>query len=213
MRRFGIDVSQAQGSVNWNRAKTKIGFAFVKATEGIDWEDPTFTTERVKALRKAAIPFGCYHFARPQPGRDGAEEADHLVRVARERGWGKTGDLPCALDLEAAEGVSAEEVRRFKRRFVSRYQLRTGHLPIIYTGSFWRDFMGNPVIHARCRLWLAAYTPTWRGWVPRAWKKPFIWQFTDSAGCPGVHGDVDGDRFLRSRRAFERMRLKPRRKR
>lgn len=205
MRRFGVDVSSYQGDINWKLASRTIGYVFCKTTEGVSWEDPTFTKARVKALRAAGIPFGPYHFA-SNSGADGYAEAAHFVSTARRAGWGKRGDLPGVLDIEDGEGGRVGV--RFVRRFVRHYRQLTGHRPIIYSGNFWRDALGNPLVLTRCRFWLAAYTSTWHGYTPRAWKKPTFWQYTDSADCPGISGPVDGDRFLKSRRAFRRMRLK-----
>jgi lysozyme len=201
-RRQGIDVSMWQGSIEWEAVASRCSFAFCKATQGTSWVDPTFTEARVKALRKAGLPFGPYHFA-DNSSADGFAEAEHFVATAKAAGWQPGKDLPGVLDIES--GVGGRAGVRFVRRFVKRYRQLTGHRPIIYTGSFWRDVIGNPLVLTRCPLWLAAYTSSWHGWVPRAWKKPHIWQYTDAFSCPGVGSPCDGDRYLRSRRSFERL--------
>jgi GH25 family lysozyme M1 (1,4-beta-N-acetylmuramidase) len=203
-RRQGVDVSMWQGSIDWKAAADRVAFAFCKSTQGTNWVDPTFNPARVAALRGAGIRFGPYHFA-DNSSTDGFAEADHFIQVATAAGWKPGHDLPGVLDIES--GVGGRVGVRFVRRFVKRYRRRTGHRPIIYTGSFWRDALTNPLILSRCPLWLAAYTPTWHGWVPRAWKKPHIWQHTDAFSCPGVSAPCDGDRYLRSRRSFERLGL------
>lgn len=206
MRRFGIDISSFQGSVRWSLAKHKVGFVFCRSWMGdLGEPDPTFTKARVAAIRKQGIPFGPYCYA-GNTGVDGATEAKRFVHHAVEAGWGKRGDLPGVLDIEA--GAAGRPGVRFVRRFAREYRRLAGHRVIVYTGSFWRDFLRNPITLTRCRLFLAAYTPTWHGYVPRAWRKPHFWQFTDSASVPGISGSVDGDRYLRSRRSFQRMRLK-----
>jgi len=205
--RFGIDVSNAQGSIEWPKVAPHVAFVFLKTSEGMTFNDPTYTVERVKAIRRAGIPFGPYHFARPD-NNDGAAEARRFVQRARSCGWGKPGDLPGVLDIET--GPEGRPSVRFVRRFAREYRKLTGHRVIVYTGSFWRDAMRNPVTLTRSRLWLAAYVTEYRPYVPRAWKRPVIWQFTDRANVPGVSGGVDGDTWLRSSRAFERMRIKRR---
>lgn len=205
MKRFGIDVSNNQGSIDWSKVAPRVAFVFVKVTEGMTFDDPLWTPERVKALRREGIPFGPYHFATNESA-SGREEARHFFRQATKAGWGKKGDLPGVLDIEHGRG--GRDGAKFVREFVKEWKRLSGHRPIIYTGSFWRDVLGNPVILGRCKLWLAAYTSTWHGFVPRAWKKPWIWQFTDQASVPGVAGGVDGDRFLKSKRHFGRMKLK-----
>lgn len=204
--RFGIDVSDSQGSVDWKTVAPHVGFVFCKATEGTTFTADTWGRERVAALREAGIPFGPYHFARPD-NNDGADEAEHFVREARRAGWGKPGDLPGVLDIET--GTGGRVGVRFVRRFAKRYRELTGHrLRVVYTGSFWRDALRNPITLTRSRLWLAAYVDDYRPYVPRAWKKPTIWQYTDRAVVPGISGPVDGNRWLRSERAFQRLRLR-----
>lgn len=199
--RQGIDVSNWQGQVNWRGTMVTIAFAFVKCSQGTFYVDPT-CGPNLKALRELGIPHGPYHYA-DNSGADGFAEADHFVDTALLLGWRPDRDLPGVLDIES--GTGGRVGVRFVRRFVRRYRKRTGHRPIVYTGSFWRDFLGNPIVLTRCPLFLAAYTSTWLGWVPRAWRKPHFWQYTDSFHCPGVASPCDGDRYLRSRRSFRRL--------
>lgn len=200
--RQGIDISMYQGSVDWNAIGKSCSFAFCKATQGESWVDPTFNRSRVNFIRAAKIPFGPYHFA-DNSSTDGFAEAEHFVNTAKAAGWNPKTDLPGVLDIES--GVGGKVGVRFVRRFVKRYRQLTDHRPIIYTGSFWRETLGNPLILARCPLWLAAYTSTWHGWVPRAWRKPHFWQYTDAFHCPGVSSPCDGDRYLRSKKSFDRL--------
>jgi lysozyme len=191
-----------QGSVDWNEIGKSCSFVFCKATQGESWVDPTFNRARVNFIRAAKIPFGPYHFA-DNSSTDGFAEAVHFYKTAKAAGWEPNRDLPGVLDIES--GVGGRVGVRFVRRFVKRYRQLTGHRPIIYTGSFWRDVLGNPIALHRCPLWLAAYTSTWHGWVPRAWRKPHIWQYTDAFHCPGVSSPCDGDRYLRSKKSFDRL--------
>lgn len=202
MNRQGIDISEFQGSVDWNKIARTCSFVFVKATQGEHWIDPYFTRERVRMIHSSNLPFGPYHFA-DNSSTDGAAEAEHFVAVARATGWRPSSDLPGVLDIES--GVGGRVGVRFIRRFVKRYRHLCGHNPIIYTGNFWREALGNPIVLSRCPLWLAAYTSSWHGFVPRAWRKPHFWQYTDHFHCPGVSSPCDGDRYLRSIKSFNRL--------
>lgn len=204
MRRFGIDVSNNNGSIVWSKVADHVAFAFVKTSEGMNFADPYWDKDRVRALRQNSIPFGPYHFASNE-GADGAAECDHFLDIALAAGWGKKGDLPGVLDIEHGQG--GRPGVRFVRRFARRYKQRTGHRLILYTGSFWRDVLRNPMILTRCKLFLAAYTGTWHGWVPRAWKKPWFWQYGAEGSVPGISGNVDQDRFLKSERHFRQLKL------
>ncbi|HEX8523815.1 MAG TPA: glycoside hydrolase family 25 protein [Tepidisphaeraceae bacterium] len=61
----GIDVYSGDGSVNWTSVKNAgYSFAFVKATEGVNFVDSRFTTNMTSA-NNAGVYVGPYHFARP----------------------------------------------------------------------------------------------------------------------------------------------------
>jgi GH25 family lysozyme M1 (1,4-beta-N-acetylmuramidase) len=54
LQAVGPDVSRWQGSVDWNKVLAAgAGIGIAKATEGIDFVDPTFTPARYKAMQKA----------------------------------------------------------------------------------------------------------------------------------------------------------------
>src|SRR5436309_2175749 len=61
----GIDVSHWQGTINWNSVKNAgVTFAVCKASEGTDYQDPTFFTNW-NAMHAAGIIRGAYHMGRP----------------------------------------------------------------------------------------------------------------------------------------------------
>jgi len=65
----GIDVSGHSGSVDWRAvAADGHGFAFVKATEGVDLEDPAFD-DHWQAMLAAVILLGAYP-SKPDPARE-----------------------------------------------------------------------------------------------------------------------------------------------
>lgn len=204
MKRLGIDVSNNNGSITWHDVAPHIGFALLKASEGTTFTD-SFLRANIEGCRRNHVPCGPYHFASNE-GASGKDECDHFLAVALAAGWGKVGDLPGTLDIERGQG--GRPGTRFVREFARRYRKRTGHRIMVYTGSFWRDILLNPVTLGRSKLILAAYTTTWKGWVPRAWKKPWFWQYTDQGTFPGISGNVDHDLFLRSEKKFASMRLK-----
>ena len=58
----GIDVSHHNGEIDWSRVKQSgIQFAYIKATEGSDWEDIRFPNNWTES-KKNKIYRGAYHF-------------------------------------------------------------------------------------------------------------------------------------------------------
>ena len=94
----GLDVSGFQGNVNWT-AQWNAGarFAYVKATEGTYYTNPSFAQQYNGSYNIGMIR-GSYHFARPDT-TTGATQANYFV--AHGGGWSKDGKtLPGALDIE-----------------------------------------------------------------------------------------------------------------
>jgi GH25 family lysozyme M1 (1,4-beta-N-acetylmuramidase) len=214
-----IDVSYAQGSVDQKAiANAKAGI-FYKAVQGNRIIDSTWSEQRVRADRTAGLPFGVYNYGEPDgTGRKkGKADAAFLFHHATSCGWGREGDLRGVLDIEAyLRNSSYLDAAAYVRGFVSEWKKlmkaagfnRRSSRPMIYTGSFWRDFMRNPIIVVRCLLWLAAYVGNPGPYKPKAFKRITLWQY-GIGRSPGVNGDVDLDRFFGDRKKFDKkMRIK-----
>jgi GH25 family lysozyme M1 (1,4-beta-N-acetylmuramidase) len=191
VRATGPDVSRWQGSVDWKRVhRAGAAFAVVKATEGLDFVDPTFTPGRYRQMHQAGLICSAYHFARPQPGRTGKQEAQHFLKVVKAAGYGQHGDMPLVLDIESTK-LNPVGTQAFIRAFADEVLAQTGARPIIYTSpSFWTTRVGNPTSNFGCLLWIAHYgvkSPT----VPRAWKGWTLWQHTQSGHHAGINGACD----------------------
>jgi lysozyme len=192
----GIDVSNNQATVDFDAVKAAgNSFAFHKVSEGLGAPDKKFAG-RWKAIRDAGLVRGAYHFARPQKGRNPKDEVDEFLRLLGDAGGLKDGDLAPVLDIEAygkAGRLNAPETQAWVKEFVATIKARVGRLPIIYTGSFWRDEMGNPASNFGCKLWLAAFVHDPNPFVPIAWhtQSYSIWQRTETGRCAGVSGNCD----------------------
>ena len=94
----GMDVSSYQGNVNWSAAwNNGARFAYVKATEGTYYTNPSFAQQYNGSYTVGMIR-GSYHFARPDT-TTGAAQANYFVDPGG--GWSKDGrTLPGALDIE-----------------------------------------------------------------------------------------------------------------
>jgi lysozyme len=104
----GIDVSHHQGPINWDEvAGDDVRFAWIKATEGGDWEDPRFD-ENWAGAGAAGVPRGAYHFF--TLCRPAAEQAAWFLSVA------PAGELPTAVDLEYGGELRGPARPRHARR-------------------------------------------------------------------------------------------------
>jgi lysozyme len=211
----GPDVSQNQPNVDWG--KVKAGghtFAIAKVSDGLGTPDPSFGKGRWKEMKKAGLVRGAYHFGRPQRGRDPKDEVAEFLQRIKDAGGLQPGDLLPILDLEkfgSAGRLTAAQTLEWARGWVNEMRKRFGRRPIIYTGVFWRETMGNPADNLGCPLWLAAYVPQRRlaGTIPVAWKSQgqSLWQHTEKGRCAGIPKLCDLNRFTGTRDEFNRLRL------
>jgi GH25 family lysozyme M1 (1,4-beta-N-acetylmuramidase) len=191
----GIDVSHWQGPINWQKvAGAGKRFVFLKATDGQDYVDETFRTNRAGA-RAAGLMVGAYHFARPDDSAgDATKEARFFVKVADP----KAGHLLPVLDIETNDGLNQQEMTDWAHRFVMEVEDLTGVMPFVYTSPYgWLERFGDSRRLARdgAPLWVAHWgvsSPTlpaddWdgRGWV--------VWQHSSTGHVAGIAGNVDMD--------------------
>lgn len=190
-----VDVSNNQGIVDWRSvARYGVEGAWVKATEGISYNDSLFTRNRAES-QKHGIRFGAYHFARPDLHPDDPEaEAKHFCALV-----GKVGrrDLRPVLDFEthgAYRTDAGERLTAWARRFNKVVWKKLGVLPLFYSyPAFIQGLEAHQPIGAG--LWLASYGrddgKQHPYSVPAPWKKAVAHQFTSRGRIPGVPGSCD----------------------
>lgn len=191
----GIDVSHWQDTIDWRKvARAGKVFAFMKATDGHDYVDPTFLTNRAGA-RANGLMVGAYHFARPDPSKgDAVEEARWFVRHADPQ----PGSLLPVLDMETSKGLDQQEVTLWARRWVAEVRRLTGVTPLVYTSPYgWLARTGDSRALARdgAPLWVAHWgvsEPTLPAgdWDGQGWR---VWQHTSHGHVAGIAGRVDLD--------------------
>jgi len=213
----GIDVSKWQREIDWPAVAEHKSFAYLKASEGVLYTDPTFRRNWREA-NAAGMVVGCYHFARisksPTLVLDAEKEADWFTYVMEnteipDDGYA-SGSLPPALDVEwdkRAKGIPVEGVKQWCHAFLERLEKNTGRRPIIYTGySFWRYKLARSIEFRQYPLWLARYnagsTPSKE---PEGWPAT-IWQHTGRGRCPGVKGNCDLNWFFGTAEDFQKFR-------
>nr|VWP02528.1 Epa2p [Ganoderma boninense] len=194
----GIDVSNWQGTVNFSTAKSHgVEFAYIKATEGTTYVDPTFSSHWESAT-KAGILRGAYHFAHPA-GSSGAAQAEYFI--AHGGGWSKDGrTLPGALDIEynpsgsECYGMTHGQIVAFVKDFSDTYHKKTSVYPIIYTTTdWWKTCTGNSAEFGKTNpLWLADWSSS-IGELPAGWKYATFWQYADKGSLgPGDQDEFNG---------------------
>ena len=199
---FGIDVSHWQGSINWASVKNSgLDFAFVKATQGVDFIDSRFVSN-INGAHNAGMLVGGYHFATPYTSGidDAADEASDFYDAMQP--YLTDGYLRPVLDLEGTNSISVTAMSNWVHDFMNTFaSLSGGIVPVIYTGNSYANNELNSSVNIY-DLWYPNW-PTNPNFnnppaAPGIWssKGYDLWQYSATTSVPGISGNVDGDVFF-----------------
>lgn len=186
----GIDVSRYQHIIAWEEVKAmkvdriQLGFAFIKATEGIGNTDPQFHRNWKKA-KSSDIIRGAYHFFIAT--KDGKSQAEHFIKKVDL----EPGDLPPVLDVEQRYGVSKAQLQKEVKKWLETVENYYGVKPVIYTNvDFYNQQLGSAFDDYP--LWVAHYYREQRPRIRRDW---IFWQHSDQGNVNGITAKVDFNVF------------------
>lgn len=177
----GIDVSNHQGKIDWEKVATdkNIQFVYIKATEGATYIDKSYERNITEA-RKNGFKVGSYHFLR------NTSPVISQFKNFKNEAKRDFQDLIPMLDVE--ELVSKDSIRLFCKLVKDHY----GKKPVIYGTNKSYNLYCAPEFNDYI-LMIGRYGP----------KKPVIkgsghydiWQFSEKGKIPGISKTVDLDRL------------------
>ncbi len=186
----GIDVSKYQSSIDWAEVKAmnvndvQIGFAFIKATEGLGNVDSYFR-QNWRNAKKAEVTRGAYHFFLAT--KSGKAQAENFINTVKL----EPGDLPPVIDVEQTYGVSTDKLKQRVKEFMDTVHEYYGVLPIIYTNvDFYNQYLKGDFDNYP--LWVAHYLQKDRPRITRDW---IFWQHSESGRVNGINHQVDFNVF------------------
>ncbi len=180
----GIDVSYANGVVNWEAvAAAGYKFAIVRCTYGRHGVDDKFIAN-VAGAHAAGLLVGAYHYSYALNVEQAVEEAEHCRQVIADAGV--LLELPVWFDMEDADAYKARhgfafdpaEITAMCRAFLDNIQLDCG----VYASYSWLE----TYIDWRslgCAVWNAQ-------WGPSDDLKGMMWQYTSNEYIP--NGSCNG---------------------
>jgi lysozyme len=196
----GIDVSRYQQYISWPDVSAmevlgiKLGFAFIKATEGTGYTDPRFA-RNWQHSKKNKLARGAYHFF--VPTASGLAQARHFLS---EVTW-QAGDLPPVLDIELAGNIAPAQLRKEALSWLRAVEQACGVRPILYTNvGFYQRYLGSAF--DSYPLWIAHYYRPQQPNINRGWT---FWQHSDAGRVNGIEGPVDFNVFNGDSTAFRRI--------
>ena len=205
---LGIDVSSSQGSINWTSVKSDgVDFAYVRATQGTNFEDTYFSTNMTKG-KAAGIQMGAYEISEPYADTP-AEEANYFWNYAGGYIKADGKSISPAITFTAFEGhEGAPTYTAWFNAWSADVQAKTSASmhPAIYVSACAGacDLTTNITLAG----WVANYNGenlyTGNPWLECVSCNPWdpggsggwtYWQVSDTGAISGISGDVDLDAY------------------
>jgi lysozyme len=196
----GIDVSRYQEIIDWQSVKNmnvegiKLGFCFIKATEGVESQDRRFKRNWAKA-KEAGIARGAYHFF--IASKSGKVQAEHFIKTVELQ----PGDMPPVLDVEQTNGMPSKKVRERAKEWLETVENYYGVRPIIYANvDFYQQILKDEFDDYP--LWVAHYLQKEKPRIYRPWH---FWQYSEQGHVNGIFCKVDFNAFYGDSVDFKNM--------
>ena len=198
---MGVDVSEYQGNIDWEKVKSAgVEFVFIRVggrgwgEEGRLYADGAARTY-YEGAKKAGLQVGAYFFSQAVSAEEAMEEARFALSLVE--GWQL--DLPLAYDWEYVSSsartakVTARTLTDCTLAFCRAVE-EAGEKPMVYF---------NPS-QARDRMHLEELTeyPFWLAMYDAPMHYPYevaFWQHTKKGSVPGIRGNVDINLLLPKR--------------
>lgn len=187
----GLDVSEFQGEVDWEKVKAAgYRFAMLRAGYGDGTADAQFRRNAAECNR-IGLPIGAYWFCYAHSAENAVEEADGCISTIS----GYRLDYPVCYDIEQASADYVQNrgiaftpalARSLVTNFCDRLESK-GYYAMFYTNrSFLDTYLGNELAK-RYAFWYARYTDSFDG------TGCGMWQYTSAGKVPGINGNTDLD--------------------
>lgn len=212
--KVGIDVSQWQGDIDWNKVKAAgVEYAIIRVgfrgygSSGTMKRDEKFKQNLVNAT-SVGIDCGLYFFTQAKTKAEGEEEAEKVVEWIDELKKEKEGkeyvwpeedrqylSYPIYFDTELSTSPSgtgrADKLTKSERTqtvigFCERMK-KLGYYPGIYAST---DWLKNRIDMTKLQaydVWVAHYGVSKPGYTG----KHQMWQYTSKGSIGGIKGNVD----------------------
>jgi lysozyme len=186
----GIDVSRYQQTIAWDVVKDmkveniRVGFAFIKATEGIGNVDPQFYRNWKKS-KQAGMIRGAYHFF--NASKDGRAQAENFIKTVNLEKY----DLPPVVDIEQVNRSKAAVLKKELKEWLDIIENYYKVKPVIYTNvDFYKRYLGRDFDDYP--LWVAHYYQVNEPRIGRSWD---FWQHSEEGRVNGILSKVDFNVF------------------
>ena len=179
----GIDVSYAQGVIDWEKVKASglVDFAILRAGYGKETTQVDTQFERnYAACKRLGIPVGVYWYSYATTAAESEQEAKVCLQTIR----GKQFEYPVAFDIEEKE--SLQNADALCQAFCSALE-KQGYYAAIYTFKSALENNISAAIKSHYDIFFSHV-----GVQQTSYAGAYgLWQYSWTGRIPGITGDVD----------------------
>lgn len=184
----GIDVSQWQGNIDFNKVKAAgYDFVIIRAGYGrcISQKDPYFEQNYARA-KAAGMGVGAYWYSYSVTAAQAKQEAEVFLETVK----GKQFDYPLLYDIEdrSQSRLSNAVIGQMTDAFCGHLE-KSGYYAAVYSYASFLTGKVPAEYRSKYDVWVAHYgvsKPAYSGTYG-------AWQYTSTARINGISGDVDCD--------------------
>ena len=205
--KLGIDISEHNGIIDFEKVKSQIDFVFIRATYGKKNVDKCFE-RNVKECIRLNIPFGVYVYSYALNLSDAISEASFLLNQIKDYKYYIS--LPIVIDMEDADSYkkkngfpSNEMLCNICKCECDMFENR-GFESMIYASASWFNTYLNSRILDGYKKWVA----WWNEKANINKEKYEFWQYSSDGKINGINGNVDMNYWFKSSTLNEKEILK-----
>lgn len=191
---FGIDVSQHQGEINWDKVKSQIDFAILRLGWIGNKENHILDTQferNYSECKRLGIPVGVYVYCYSNCEETAKSGANWVIEKLK----GKSLELPVYIDMEdnSIANQGKDILTNICITFNSIIETN-GRWAGVYANKNWYDnFLNKDEIKRRYTTWIATYVDA----VDKYKGEYDIWQNSSKGRIDGITGYVDTNYMYR----------------
>ena len=186
MKKIGIDVSEHQGEINWEKVKSEIDFAIIR----IGWignkENHTIDLQferNYSECKRLGIPIGLYVYSYCE-----SEKAiESSINWVKKNIEGRKFEYPLFIDIEdeQLENIEKENLTDLCIKFCKGFEnIKTG----VYANKNWFTNKINVDRLNTFKIWVAEWNNLENHTCPFLVN---LWQYTSKGKVSGIKGNVD----------------------
>lgn len=191
IRKFGVDISEHNGIINFEDLKDEVDFVMIRATYGRKGIDKMMK-RNLEECKRLKIPFGFYLYSYALNLDQAKEEVSFFLKTINE--YKIDIQMPCVIDMEDGDGYKKKNGMPDNETLcdIVLYEANqiamAGMLPMCYASSSWfQSKLNNKKLDSLLK-WIA----WWNVEEEKIDKSKFsIWQNSSKKHVKGIDGNVD----------------------